>query len=152
MEIFQNPAVIWFAIGLILLVAELLMPGLIILFFGVGAWVTALAYLFLDVSLNSQLVIFMTSSIISLALLRRFLVKDKNPSAPFLNNNELNQEFIGHTCTVSETIIPGPVGGRVQFRGTHWKALSDFSLSPGQTARIISKDSIVLKVEPTSIS
>lgn len=150
MELFQNPAIIWFAIGLLLLVAELLIPGLIIVFFGVGAWITALAYLIFEIDLNSQLLIFIGSSVLSLVLLRRFLVKDNNPSAPFLNQNELNQEFIGHTCVVSETILPGPQGGRVQFRGTHWKALSDYTLVAGDTARILSKESIVLLVEPTS--
>jgi membrane protein implicated in regulation of membrane protease activity len=147
-DLFQNPALLWFIAGLVLLLAELALPGLIILFFGLGAWVTASAYLLFDIGFNSQLVIFMVSSVLSLALLRRFLLKNKNQTVPFLNSNELNREFIGHTCIVSENILPKPVGGRVQFRGTGWKALSDVPVAAGETVRIIAKDSIVLVVEP----
>ena len=147
-ELIQNPAIIWFIIGLAFLLAELALPGLIIIFFGVGAWITALTYLIFDFGFNSQLIIFILSSLVSLALLRRFLVKDKNPAPPYLNSNELNQEFIGHTCTVSEPILPGPNGGRVQFRGTNWKAISHVPVTAGETVRIIAKDSIVLVVQP----
>jgi inner membrane protein len=148
LELFQNPAVLWFIVGLVFLLAELALPGLIIIFFGVGAWIAALAYLLLGVGLNSQLVIFILSSLVSLALLRRFLLKDKNSSTPYLNANELDKEFIGHTCTVSQPILPGPEGGRVQFRGTNWKAISHVPVATGEIVRIIAKDSIVLVVQP----
>mgnify|MGYP007118357041 CR=1 FL=1 len=32
---------LWFLVGLILLLSELALPGFVIVFFGVGAWVTA---------------------------------------------------------------------------------------------------------------
>lgn len=147
-DLIQNPAILWFALGLAFLLIELALPGLIIIFFGVGAWITALTYLIFDFGFNSQLVIFILSSLVSLALLRRFLLKDKSPAATYLNANELNHEFIGHTCTVSETILPGPEGGRVQFRGTNWKAISQVPVTAGETVRIIAQDSIVLVVQP----
>ncbi|MDB5262216.1 MAG: hypothetical protein JWQ14_1497 [Adhaeribacter sp.] len=140
----DNPAILWFVLGLVFLLAELAMPGLIILFFGVGAWITALAYLVFDFGFNSQLAIFISSSLLCLALLRRFLVKDKSSSA----TNELNQEFVGHTCTVSDSILPGPEGGRVKFRGSNWKAISHVPVAAGETVRIIAQDSIVLVVQP----
>ncbi|GEO03540.1 membrane protein [Adhaeribacter aerolatus] len=147
-DLFQNPAVLWFIAGLALLLAELALPGLIILFFGVGAWLTALVYLFFDIGFNTQLVVFMLSSVLALALLRRYLLKTDNATVTFLNTNELNQDFIGHTCTVSEPIAPGPAGGRVQFRGTNWKARAEVPVTAGETVRIIAQDSIVLIVEP----
>jgi len=54
MEILSDPAVIWFLIGLGLLLLELVLPGLVILFFGAGAWVTALACVLHDFNLNWQ--------------------------------------------------------------------------------------------------
>lgn len=42
LEFLSNPAVIWFFIGLFLLLLEMAVPGLIVMFFGVGAWITAL--------------------------------------------------------------------------------------------------------------
>ena len=147
-DLFQNPAVLWFIAGLALLLAELALPGLIILFFGVGAWITALTYLFFDIGFNAQLVVFMLSSVSTLAVLRRYLLKTNTITVPFLNTNELNQDFIGHTCTVSVPLAPGPSGGRVQFRGTNWKARAEVPVTVGKTVPIIGQDSIVLIVEP----
>lgn len=147
-DLFQNPAVLWFIAGLVLLLAELALPGLIIMFFGVGAWITALTYLLFDIGFNTQLIIFMLSSLLTLAVLRRYLLKSNTATVPFLSTNELNQDFIGHTCTVSDAIIPGPAGGRVQFRGTNWKARANVPVTAGETVRIIAQDSIVLIVEP----
>lgn len=145
-QLFENPALIWFLIGLGLLLAELVMPGLIVVFFGIGAWITALACLLLDISFNSQLILFMVSSLLSLVFFRRSLQKhwwQKQHSV-----NELTDEFLGRTCTVTLDIQPGPAGGKVNFKGTTWKALSTETISAGETVRIIGKDSIVLLVEP----
>lgn len=145
-QFFENPALIWFMIGLILLLAELALPGLIVVFFGAGAWITALACLFLDISFNSQLILFMVISVLSLVLFRKSLQKhwwQKQHSV-----NELTDEFLGRTCTVAVDIQPGPAGGKVTFKGTTWKALSTESIPAGETVRIIGKDSIVLLVEP----
>ena len=70
---FLKPELIWFLMGVILLVMEFVMPGLIIAFFGVGACVVAVVCLFTDISLNAQLIIFIGSSVLSLLCLRRWL-------------------------------------------------------------------------------
>jgi membrane protein implicated in regulation of membrane protease activity len=145
-QLFENPAIIWFLIGLALLLAELVMPGLIVIFFGVGAWVAGLAFLVFDLSFNSQLVVFMVTSLLSLLLFRKSLQQrwweKRHPV------NELTDEFMGRTCQVTVPILPGPGGGKVNFKGTTWKALSNVEIPAGQTVRIIGKDSIILLVEP----
>jgi membrane protein implicated in regulation of membrane protease activity len=51
----KEPAMVWFLIGLILIVSEFAVPGLVIIFFGLGAWVAALALLAIEMSLFSRL-------------------------------------------------------------------------------------------------
>lgn len=145
-DIFYTPAIIWFLIGLALLLGELVLPGLIILFFGIGAWITAALVLIFDISFSWQLVAFMVSSILSLAGMRSLLLKRLGIKRNSVN--ELSEEFIGHTCVVSTSIVPGPSGGKVSFKGTTWKAKSEFPIEEGTTVRIIAKESIVLIVEP----
>jgi len=147
-QLFQNPAILWFALGLILLLAELALPGLIVVFFGIGAWLTALAYLFFDLTFNAQLVVFIVTSILNLVLLRRLLLYKW--SYPRYSRNELSEEFIGKNCIVTENIIPGPLGGKVSFRGTTWTAKANTLIPAGETVRIRSKESIILFVEPYS--
>jgi len=146
--LFQNPAILWFALGFMLLLAELIMPGLIVLFFGVGAWLTALAYLLFDLSFNAQLVFFIGTSIMNLILLRRLLLHKW--SYPRYSHNELSEEFIGKNCIVTQNIVPGPLGGKVAFRGTTWTAKANTTISAGETVRIRSKESTILFVEPYS--
>lgn len=71
------PEIIWFVVGLILILMEFAVPGVILVFFGIGAWiVTALVYLGLLTSLTSQLFVFSGASLVLLVALRK-LVKDK---------------------------------------------------------------------------
>jgi inner membrane protein len=145
-QLFQNPAIIWFLIGLALLLAELALPGLIVIFFGLGAWTAALAFLLFDLSFNGQLIVFMAASLLNLVLLRRSLQQRWWQRRQ--RGTELTDEFLGRTCSVTVPILPGPGGGKVHFKGTTWKALANVEIPAGETVRIIGKDSIVLLVEP----
>ena len=62
---------LWFLVGLVLLLSELALPGFVIVFFGVGAWVTAVLVGFgLLPGFNAQLLVFLITSILALALFR----------------------------------------------------------------------------------
>ena len=91
-----KPELIWFIAGLIMFLAEFTMPGLIIFFFGVGAWLVALICLFTDISINLQLTLFLIASILLLISLRKWL---KNifvgRTGQKQSSDELLQEFVG---------------------------------------------------------
>jgi membrane protein implicated in regulation of membrane protease activity len=145
-DVFSRPEVVWFLIGLILLVLELAMPGLIIAFFGVGAWIVTIVCLLFDISLNMQLLIFIAVSLACLLLLRGY-IQDRFFDRKTDLADSLEEEFIGKTATVVADIKAGKQG-KVSFKGTQWSAVSDSHISKGKQVKIISKDSIVLRVEP----
>lgn len=146
MNEFFTPAVIWFLVGLVLLLLELAIPGLIIIFFGVGAWITSLCLLvFKDMGINPQLVIFLLSSIALLALLRKYL-KKKFFGEKVEKEEVLEDEFIGKTALVKTAISPDHKG-KVEFKGTLWGASSDEEIPEGVTVKIIDKESITLIVK-----
>ena len=104
---FLEPEVIWFLVGILLLVMEFMLPGLIIAFFGVGACVVAIVCMFADISLNAQLILFIVSSIVLLVLLRSKLkgifkghVSSRQDTAEDMN------EFAGQRAVVKKTIVP----------------------------------------------
>lgn len=145
-EFFQQPQLIWFLIGLILMLLELVIPGLVLIFFGIGAWVAALACLLFDPGLNTQLLIFLASSIVSLALLRRMLrnrYMDRNEP---LGGN-LEDEYIGQTAVAVTSFNAGETG-KVSFKGTNWEAVATQPVTEGQQLRITGYKSIRLFVEP----
>ncbi len=144
---FLKPEVIWFLIGLALLIMEFVLPGLIVVFFGVGACIVALICLLTDISLNTQLLIFIITSVLSLLCLRKWL------KGIFLGHIVSKQdlkanleEFIGQKAVVKEKITP-KVGGKVEFHGTGWQAEADEEIAEGTVVEIIGKDNITLKVK-----
>jgi membrane protein implicated in regulation of membrane protease activity len=145
MELLSDPAVIWFLIGLGLLLLELVLPGLVILFFGVGAWITALVCALTDINLNWQILIFLVASLLGLVLLRRHLKKRFFGRTEKETQDQL-EEFIGRKARAVEEFKDG--AGKVDFKGTRWSAQSDEPVSKGQWVIIQSKDSLTLNVKP----
>jgi len=144
---FLRPEIIWFLVGLVLLILEFILPGLIIAFFGVGAWIVALVCLITDISLNTQLIIFIISSVLSLLCLRKWLKGIFLGHSGSKQNLEENlEEFIGQKAVVKEKIMPNS-GGKVEFHGTNWLAEADEEIAEGTTVQIIGKDNITLKVK-----
>ena len=71
MKGFENAAVIWFVAGFVLFLLEFMLPGLILFFFGVGAWIVAILSFFFDISLNFQIIIFLGAALLTILLFRR---------------------------------------------------------------------------------
>jgi membrane protein implicated in regulation of membrane protease activity len=144
-DILSKPEVFWFAIGLVCLLMELVIPGFFIFFFGVGAWTTAIVCFFGAPSINVQIIIFLTVSIISLLAFRKMLYK-KFLFPENEKSERIEDEFIGKEA-VAITDFDSDNKGKVEFKGTSWKAEANVPIRTGQTVKIIDKYSITLKVE-----
>lgn len=147
MDILSDPAVIWFLIGLGLLLLELVLPGLVILFFGVGAWVTALVCAITDIHLNLQILIFLVASLLGLVLLRKYLKRRFFGRSDKEIDDQL-EEFIGRKAKAIADFKNGR--GKVEFKGTQWSATCGDPVSKGDWVIIRNKDSLTLKVEKSS--
>ena len=144
---FLTPEIIWFLVGLLLLILEFALPGLIIGFFGVGAWIVAIVCLITDIGINAQLALFIASSVLSLLLLRRWLkgvfLGHAGSKQDLTHNLE---EFVGQRAVVKEKIVP-KLGGKVEFHGSDWEARADQEIAEGAAVEIIGKDNITLKLK-----
>ncbi len=146
MESFLNAAVIWIIIGFILFLLEFVLPGLILFFFAVGAWIVAILCLFIDLSINEQLIVFLISSIVTILLLRKWLSKilwKRKHSTELLED-----EFLGKTAKAVTAISPGE-NGKIDFKGTTWQAASEDTIEKGENVIIIGNESILLMVKST---
>ena len=147
MDILSDPAVIWFLVGLGLLLLELVLPGLVILFFGAGAWVTALVCAFTNINLNVQILIFLVASLLGLVLLRKYLKKRFFGRTDKEIEDQL-EEFIGRKAKAIDDFKDG--AGKVEFKGTRWTARCSEPVSKGEWVIIRSKDSLTFNVEKSS--
>lgn len=143
---FSKPELVWFLIGFVLFLLELVLPGFVIFFFGVGAWITALVCLIADPGINLQAIIFAVTSVLALVALRRMLQRKFMSSKDSLSES-VEDEFTGGEALVVSDIGPGKKG-KVDFKGTTWKAESDTEIHEGQAVIIKSKENFTLFVEP----
>lgn len=150
MGIFENlmdPALIWFIVGLVFLMLELMAPGLVIVFFGVGAWIVAAICLLMPISLNVQLVIFIISSaLVLIALRNKFKTLFHGHTSDVQNQNKDMDDFIGQRAVVKETIIPHR-SGKVEFNGSLWNADAAEEIAVEESVQVISRDNLRLKVK-----
>jgi inner membrane protein len=145
-SIFSRPELLWFLLGLVLFLMELVIPGFFIFFFGLGAWITALVCLIANPGTNLQIIIFAVTSVLSLVALRKIIQKKFFYSRE--NDSEaVEDEFTGKEATALNNFVPG-TKGKVEFKGTRWDAESKSEIKEGQSVIIINKESFKLNVEP----
>jgi len=143
---------LWFIIGLILLLAELALPGLVIIFFGIGAWITALAiWLGVVTSFSGQLLTFLVSSVVALALFRKQGMRYFGGKiSGKLRPDQSLDDVKGEKAVVVTAIKPKSVDGKVEFNGTMWAAESDVAIAPGTVVEVVERTNLTLKVKPLS--
>lgn len=146
---FLQPEIIWFLVGLVLIISEFVMPGLIIIFFGVGACVVGIICVFSESvagNINTQLLLFCGSSVVLLLCLRKSL------KAVFMgfagNKQNLRENMDGHVgqkVVVKKAISPGRKG-KVELHGTDWDAEADEAIGEGDMVEVVARDNLTLKV------
>jgi membrane protein implicated in regulation of membrane protease activity len=147
MELFLN---IWFwlPLAVFFILAELIIPGGIVIFLGLGALVVAGAIVFgMLENWASALTLWFISTLLLIVLLRSVAMKYVGGDASVANTDEKVDAF-GEIVDVVETIGPGEQQGRVKFRGTEWQALGDGTeIEAGSQAKVVSQDNITLIVQ-----
>ncbi len=131
-----TPWLIWLLIGVALAFIELSMPGLIVIFFGVGALITSLALMVWTLDLNTQITIFISSSVLSLFLLRHWLKRvfygQKSPG----DRDGFDDFPRGVRVKVTRDISPREQG-RIAYRGADWYATAEEDIVTGTTVEIV---------------
>lgn len=143
-----QPYMIWFIVGLALILSEFALPGIILIFIGLGAWLAAFtAWMEWTPTLASQMMVFTVGSLIFLLGLRRFFTEWFMGLSKNGNARDAEEEFAGKEVKVVSAIASGS-DGKVEFKGANWNARSDESLEPGSIAIIVSRNGLILTVRP----
>lgn len=142
---FASAVFLWALLGLLMIGAEFFVPGLVIVFFGIGALITAgLSSVVpgLNKSVVLQVLAWLAATGLSFTFLRRHLsrvfrgkvITDEGTSAT------------GKKALVTERITP-ETHGRVRFEGTSWAAASyTETFDPGETVEILRQEGLILYV------
>ena len=130
----------WLAMGFALLLLELMAPGTILLWFGIGGILTAgVAWLIPGDFPMMNLLIFGLASLFGL-IVGRNLWKRYLSSSEDNDLNDRGASMIGQVVEVHRAVRAG-VSGSVRIGDTVWRAKSDESFDVGAFAKIVDVES-----------
>lgn len=138
---------IWLLTGVLLIMVEFFAPGVIIVFFGIGAIITALTtWMGLTDGIGEQAAVFGISSAILLFGLRRYVKKWFVGDSTNFNHGD--DDFTGREARVIVS-LPGHGGdGQVEIKGANWKARSEVAIPAGSTVIIERREGLTFHVRP----
>ncbi|MCE2573456.1 NfeD family protein [Motilimonas eburnea] len=138
----------WAIAGLILMIAEAIIPGGIVLFLGIGALIVAASLFFgLLSTWVGALTLWFIASLVLLILFRN-VAQNMVGGDSHIDDTDEDAHLYGKQATVIETIGPATQVGRVQYQDSTWPAIADGStIETGVQVRIICRDNISLVVE-----
>lgn len=121
--------VLWVLAGAGFLLAEMALPGFVLLFFGLGAFVAA-AYAWAGGGVGGQIAVFLAASLLGAVLLRRMFLRvfRGGTHSPAEDGSEgaegqsADRDIgAGKSAVVTRAIAPG-APGEIKFRGSFWRA------------------------------
>lgn len=136
----------WWVLGLVLLAAEVIVPGVFLVWIGLAALATGILSLILwDAALwiwQVQFVVFALLSMIAVPIGRRIVVTSEESDEPLLNKRA--ESLVGRTAVLEQPIAEGH--GRVRLDDTTW-AVEGPDLPAGTRVRITASSGRHLTVE-----
>ena len=138
----------WLAVGLVLMIAEVVTPGFILFFFGLAAVLVGLLAFIpaIAVSGTLQLLLFAVLSVVTLLLLRRqmkalFTGRSRN------GQQEIDDALVGRHAVVTERIA-APLDGKVEVNGVLWSATAGAAIEAGAPVEVVGREGLTLRVRP----
>jgi len=145
----------WVILAVVLLILEVIIPGISLLWFGVAALIIGGVTLALSsfapeiaagFSWELQLICFAVLSVATVFLIRRYSGPSVDPSdEPSLNTRALR--YVGRTFTVVDPIVGGR--GKIQVGDSLWQA-EGADMPAGTKVKVVGVNATVLIVERAS--
>lgn len=146
MNIFSSMAFFWLAAMIVLLIIEAIIPGLVSIWFALGALAALLAAL-LKAPMWLQILLFFAVSVATLILTRPVIKKYVNARVQPTNADAV----IGKECVVTEQIDNVLGTGAVKVGGKVWTAVScdeNMIIEPGCRVVAVEIHGVKLSVKP----
>jgi membrane protein implicated in regulation of membrane protease activity len=136
----------WWALAAVLLIFEMMLPGVVFLFLAIGA-AAAGAFLLAvsDLSLELQLFVFAIVSVASAVVLRPTLKRLQQGRPADANLNARGDALVGRTIVLDTPILGGQ--GRVKLGDGSWTVTGP-DMAAGTRVRVAAVNGTELRVEP----
>ena len=141
----------WLAVGVLLMIAEVFVPGATLLWLGIAATITGLILIFLPgLALEFQGLIFAVLAVVSVVVGRMVYRADNNAPTDHPTLNRRADQYIGQVFRLNAE----PEDGRASVRigDSVWNVVikDDAAAHSGDHVKVVAADGAVLVVEPVS--
>ncbi|KJF91829.1 NfeD family protein [Photobacterium leiognathi] len=136
----------WLAIGLVLLLLELLGTAGYLLWLGISAVLVSILVLMLPISWPLQWISFAVFALFTTWLWWRYQHKKDKSDASVTKLNQRGAQMIGQRSVVTKAIVAG--AGRLQFGDTTWSVVTEVDLEAGQKVEVVAVEGITLVIKP----
>lgn len=134
----------WWIIAGLLLLVELMLPGVFFIWLGLAAGLIGLLDIFLDLSWQVEVALFAVLSVVLVYFVRpRF----KLPAGAPNNLNQRMYDYVGHSYVLDEPIVNGR--GKVRIDDTLW-VVTGADRAKGEWVKVTAVDGARLVVEPAN--
>ena len=133
----------WFILGLVLAGAEMIAPGVFLIWLATAAILTGVIAFLSPIGLEIQVLVFALLSVLVVFSAKRWLNEKPEASADPLMNDR-GGRLIGETVVVAQALDGG--SGRVRQGDTEWLARGP-DAEPGTRMRVTGHDGAILIVE-----
>lgn len=139
----------WLIIGILLIVGEVAIPGLVAIFLGAAAVLVAgLRYAGLIEGLAASIFAWMGLSVALTAGLRGY-VRRYLPAETSRGQIDEGVAAVGQVVDVTADVNDADDTGRIRYQGTTWPAISTEGVIPsGARAKLIARQNLAWIVEP----
>ncbi len=142
-----DQADIWIVLGFVLLVLEMVVPGAIFMWFGIGGLIVGgILYLFPAIPLEWQVFIFALISISSVFAWKKLQQNNPDDNTESGTLNQRGKALVGRRVPLVESITNGV--GRVQIDDTFWRVEGP-DLDAETLVKVIDASGATLMVEAT---
>lgn len=138
---------LWLCTGVLLILSEFIVPGLVICFFGIAALLVAGILFFCPMlSLPWQLLICGITGVVLLFVCRKIF-----PAAFLGKQKDLDKDIDSDDVTGAECVCVEPVSGgtagKVEFRGSLWTAESEDEIKAGDHCTVLTRNNLTLIIK-----
>ncbi|MEM0909133.1 MAG: NfeD family protein [Pseudomonadota bacterium] len=133
----------WFIVGAAFLIAEVMLPGINLIWFGAAASATGLVLFAVPLDWPAQMIVFLVFSALSVVAARVLAVRGAASRVDVVNRG--GDEMIGRELALAEPIVNGI--GRALYGDGMWR-VSGADQPAGTKVKVVGIDAATLVVEP----
>ena len=133
----------WWIVAGILLLLELMTPGVFAMWLALAAASVGITDYFFDLNWQLELLIFAAFALVYVYLARPWYSKSKLQNSDQPNLNQRIYSFVGKSYVLHEPIVDGE--GKLDIEGTRWDVLGP-NLAKGATVKVTAVEGMKLRV------